>query len=458
MLWHFSAYSQHCNLSLSLSLSQECTDGYEWDVGSQHCKDINECQTIVEACHGEMKCFNHYGGYLCLPRSASVITAPEPSSQSVAILLVESNEAFSPCPLGYDAQGEGCVGKAQRKVKSYSVCVCVCVCVCVFSDVDECVLDLHDCQPSQQCVNTVGTYSCQCPDGYSNIGIECVDIDECRYRYCQHRCVNVPGSFSCECEPGFQLAGNNRSCVDVNECEMGAPCQQKCYNTYGTFLCRCEPGYELGPDGHSCNDVDECSYSSYMCQFQCVNDPGRFSCICPEGYQLQGTRLCQDVNECETDIDQCGEGQTCINIHGGYQCTDSNRCREPYVLTRALLSDNRCVCPVIKPECRDLPFSIVHRYMSITSERSVPSDIFQIQATRVYPGVYNTFRIRSGDHNGEFYIRQMNNFSAVLVLDRAVTGPKEYTLDLEMVSVNPLISYQTSSALRLSVFVGPYTF
>ena len=69
----------------------------------------------MEACHGEMKCFNHYGGYLCLPRSASVITAPEPSSQSVAILLVESNEAFSPCPLGYDAQGEGCVGKAQRK-------------------------------------------------------------------------------------------------------------------------------------------------------------------------------------------------------------------------------------------------------------------------------------------------------------------------------------------------------
>nr|XP_046173883.1 EGF-containing fibulin-like extracellular matrix protein 2 isoform X1 [Oncorhynchus gorbuscha] len=325
-------------------------------------------------------------------------------------------------------------------------------------DMDECVLDLHDCQPSQQCVNTVGTYSCQCPDGYSKIGIECLDIDECRYRYCQHRCVNVPGSFSCECEPGFQLAGNNHSCVDVNECEMGAPCEQKCYNTYGTFLCRCEPGYELGPDGHSCNDVDECSYSSYMCQFQCVNDPGRFSCTCPEGYQLQGTRLCQDVNECETDIDQCGEGQTCINIHGGYQCTDSNRCREPYVLARALLSDNRCVRPVIRPECRDLPFSIVHRYMSITSERSVPSDIFQIQATRVYPGVYNTFRIRSGDHNGEFYTRLMNNFSAVLVLDRAVTGPIEYTLDLEMVSVNPLISYQTSSALRLSVFVGPYTF
>jgi len=408
----------------------ECTDGYEWDAQSQHCKDINECETIAEACQGEMKCFNHYGGYLCLPRSASVITATESPRQTVANLPVESNEAFNPCPVGYEAQGELCI------------------------DVDECELDLHDCQPSQQCVNTVGTYSCQCPDGYSKIGIECVDIDECRYRYCQHRCVNVPGSFSCECEPGFQLAGNNRSCVDVNECEMGAPCQQRCYNTYGTFLCRCDQGYELGPDGTSCIDIDECSYSSFMCQWQCVNEPGAFSCSCPEGYQLHGTRLCQDINECETGSHQCREGQTCVDIHGGYQCVDFNRCQEPYVQ----VADNRCVCPVVKPECRDLPFSIVHRYMSITSERSVPSDIFQIQATSVYPGAYNTFRIRSGDGNGEFYIRQINNISAMLVLARAVTGPREYILDLEMVSVNPLMSYQTSSALRLTVYVGPYVF
>ncbi|XP_051534043.1 EGF-containing fibulin-like extracellular matrix protein 2b isoform X2 [Myxocyprinus asiaticus] len=328
----------------------ECTDGYEWDAQTQLCRDINECETIQGACQGEMKCFNHYGGYLCLPRSASVITAPEPSSQSDPILPVETNEAFNPCPVGYRAQEDRCV------------------------DIDECKLDQHDCQPSQQCMNTLGTYTCQCPDGYSKIGIECVDIDECRYRYCQHRCVNVPGSFSCECEPGFQLAGNNRSCVDVNECETG-------------------------------------------------------------------THL-------------CGEGQVCVNIHGGHQCVDSNRCQDPYMQ----VSENRCICPVVKPECRDLPFSIVHRYMSITSERSVPSDIFQIQATSVYPGSYNTFRIRSGDDNGEFYIRQINNISAMLVLAQAVTGPKEYILDLEMVSVNPLMNHQTSSVLRLTVYVGHYAF
>lgn len=59
-------------------------------------------------------------------------------------------------------------------------------------------------------------------------------------------------------------------------------------------------------------------------------------------------------------------------------------------------------------------------------------------------------------------LQQINNISAMLVLARAVSGPREYTLDLEMVSVNPLLSYQgtyqTSFALRLSIYVGPYTF
>lgn len=38
-----------------------------------------------------------------------------------------------------------------------------------------------------------------------------------------------------------------------------------------------------------------------------------------------------DINECETGEHQCTETQTCVNIHGRYQCVDSNRCQEPYV-------------------------------------------------------------------------------------------------------------------------------
>jgi len=78
---------------------------------SLFCLDINECDTIQEACQGEMKCFNHYGGYLCLPRSAHVVTAPESSSRSEPSMPVETNEAFNPCPVGYRAQGETCEGE-----------------------------------------------------------------------------------------------------------------------------------------------------------------------------------------------------------------------------------------------------------------------------------------------------------------------------------------------------------
>lgn len=41
--------------------------------------------------------------------------------------------------------------------------------------------------------------------------------------------------------------------------------------------------------------------------------------------------LCVDVNECESGTHQCTEGQSCVNIQGGYQCVDSNRCRDPYI-------------------------------------------------------------------------------------------------------------------------------
>ncbi|CAF88429.1 unnamed protein product, partial [Tetraodon nigroviridis] len=105
--------------------------------------DVNECETIPDACKGEMKCFNHYGGYLCLPRSASVIPAAEPPITPTAT---------NPCAPGYEPQGDR------------DSCV----------DVDECERDEHDCQPSQECINTLGAFTCQCPDGYRKVGTECI--------------------------------------------------------------------------------------------------------------------------------------------------------------------------------------------------------------------------------------------------------------------------------------------
>lgn len=60
-----------------------------------------------------MKCFNHYGGYLCLPRSASVIPAPapDPPSQPETNFPDDVTEPYNSCPLGYESQGGRCVGE-----------------------------------------------------------------------------------------------------------------------------------------------------------------------------------------------------------------------------------------------------------------------------------------------------------------------------------------------------------
>lgn len=119
--------------------------------------------------------------------------------------------------------------------------------------------------------------TCQCLPGYQKRGEQCVDIDECTVPpYCHQRCVNTPGSFYCQCSPGFQLAANNYTCVDINECDASNQCAQQCYNILGSFICQCNQGYELSSDRLNCEDIDECRTSSYLCQYQCVNEPGKF--------------------------------------------------------------------------------------------------------------------------------------------------------------------------------------
>jgi len=59
------------------------------------------------------------------------------------------------------------------------------------------------------CHDTFRGRQCMCPPGFKGDGFECTDIDECALNLheCDQKCVNVPGSYRCACDEkqGYEL-------------------------------------------------------------------------------------------------------------------------------------------------------------------------------------------------------------------------------------------------------------
>ncbi|KAL3837625.1 hypothetical protein ACJMK2_022971 [Sinanodonta woodiana] len=144
--------------------------------------------------------------------------------------------------------------------------------------------DEQPCENGAPCTNIGGLYICNCSRGwqgqkcssgkiksyerltkwikicglYSNISIP--DVDECSENPCKNRadCVNTYGSYVCNCSIGWQ----RQDCSDdVDECSDN-PCKNSgnCVNTYGSYVCNCSIGWQ----GQDCSDG--------MGQYYCEND------------------------------------------------------------------------------------------------------------------------------------------------------------------------------------------
>lgn len=73
------------------------------------------------------------------------------------------------------------------------------------------------------------------------------DIRECDTNNggCEQTCINTIGSFRCECRSGYILNSDGQTC-DVNEClTNNGGCSHNCHNTVGGFYCTCRSGYNL---------------------------------------------------------------------------------------------------------------------------------------------------------------------------------------------------------------------
>ena len=76
-------------------------------------------------------------------------------------------------------------------------------------NINECSFDLDDCDSNAQCINSVGSYSCECNPGFSFDENEiCRDVNECltpeaEGHLCSYEpegiCTNTVGSYKCSC-------------------------------------------------------------------------------------------------------------------------------------------------------------------------------------------------------------------------------------------------------------------
>lgn len=83
-----------------------------------------------------------------------------------------------------------------------------------------------------------------------------LDINECEAipGLCEGgKCVNTPGSFTCECPDGQARDPETNSCKDRDECQEEGICADgRCINTNGGYYCLCNPGFIQSQDRRFC--------------------------------------------------------------------------------------------------------------------------------------------------------------------------------------------------------------
>ncbi|KAM6963381.1 fibrillin-2b isoform 3-T3 [Aplochiton taeniatus] len=279
-----------------------CPPGYE--VHNDQCIDINECEVEPNICQFGT-CTNTPGSFQCICQSGFVLS-------DNGRRCFDTRESF--CFTNFE-NGKCTVPKAFNLTKAK----CCCSKMPGEGWGDPCELCPRESEAA---------FDSLCPYGHGalpGLGDAREDMNECLDQpgVCQNGiCINTDGSFRCECPFGYNLDYTGVHCTDTDECSIGNPCGNgTCTNVVGGFECSCQEGFEPGPM-MTCEDINECSLNPLLCAFRCVNTFGSYECMCPSGYVLRDDhRMCRDQDECSEGLDDCdSKGMTCKNLIGTFMC------------------------------------------------------------------------------------------------------------------------------------------
>lgn len=107
--------------------------------------DVDECLENPAACGGHSVCENTLGGYKCV------------------------------CAAGYRGNSTHCEGKqtCPHVPLPEEVLLPYVTCLFVSLDENECASGFHGCDPNARCGNIIGSYFCQCYQGFNGDGRSC---------------------------------------------------------------------------------------------------------------------------------------------------------------------------------------------------------------------------------------------------------------------------------------------